>query len=89
VTSREERARDRDEAAQERAGAAAHDIGVMSPGFVQVPAGMHPDHGEAVTFAPGEMLPDWAVAALAAQRPQPDEMGVYRLAVPMKPKATR
>ena len=44
MTSREERARARDEALQKRAGATPHDVGVLSPGYVQCEAGMHPDH---------------------------------------------
>ena len=85
----EERARVRDEAAQERAGAAEHPPAVLAPGYVQCPAGMHPDHGEAVVFPPGQLLPDWAAAALAEQRPEPDEQGVYRLTVPTPPRAKR
>lgn len=85
----EERTWARDQAAQEKAGAAARDVGVLSPGVVEVPAGMHPDHGDAVVFTPGELLPDWAAAALAEQRPDPDRHGVYRLAVPTKPRAKR
>jgi hypothetical protein len=79
VTRAEDKARAADEAAQERAGAVARSIGVQSPGFVQVPAGMHPDHGEPVIFNPGEMLPGWAAEALLEQRPQADEHNVYRL----------
>jgi hypothetical protein len=81
-----------DAAAQETAGATAHDIGVQSPGYVMVPPGMYPDHGEAVTFVPGEMLPAWAADALADQRPEPDTFGTYRLTAPVgrrkPPKAT-
>ncbi len=75
----EEKAQAADEAAQEQAGATARDVGVQSPGFVQVPAGVHPDHGEPVMFNPGELLPPWAAAALLDQRPEPDEHGVYHL----------
>jgi hypothetical protein len=85
----EERARARDEAAQERADVTAHQVGVQSPGYVQCEAGMHPDHGEATVYPPGQLLPNWVAAALAAQRPEPDEHGVYWLALPTKPKATR
>jgi hypothetical protein len=87
--SAEERAEARDEAAQERAGAAAHLTGVLSPGYVQCEAGMHPDHGDAVVYPPGQLLPGWVAAALATQRPEPDRHGVYRLAVPTKPGAKR
>jgi hypothetical protein len=88
ATARSERAeraaKARDEAAQERAGAVAHNIGVQSPGYILCPAGMHPSHNDAVTFVPGEMLPDWAAAALLAQRPEPDMFGVYRLSAPVR-----
>ena len=87
--SAEERVQARDEAAQERAGAAAHPTGVLLPGYVQCPAGMHPDHGDAVVYPPAQLLPDWVAAALATQRPEPDRHGVYRLAVPTKPRAKR
>jgi len=50
---------------------------------------MHPDHGDAVVYPPGQLLPDWVAAALATQRPEPDRHGVYRLAVPTKPRAKR
>jgi hypothetical protein len=86
--TREEAAdRARDEALQEAADATAHQVGVQSPGYVQCEAGMHPDHGEATVFPPGQLLPDWVVAALAEQRPVPDEHGVYRLAT--KPAVKR
>jgi hypothetical protein len=92
MTRAEEKAKAADEAAQERAGAVARDIGVQSPGYILVPAGMHPDHNEAVTFVPGEMLPRWAAATLLDQRPEADEHGVYRLTAPVgrrkPPKAT-
>jgi hypothetical protein len=87
----EAKAQAADEAAQERAGATAHNLGVQSPGYILVPAGMNPDHGEPVTFVPGEMLPTWAAEALLNQRPEPDEHGIYHLAAPAgsKRKATR
>jgi hypothetical protein len=80
TTRAEAKARAADETAQEQAEAVAHNIGVQSPGYILVPAGMHPDHDEAVTFVPGEMLPGWAASALLDQRPEGDEHGVYRLA---------
>jgi hypothetical protein len=86
---REARARAADEAAQERTGAAPGAAGALSPGRVAVAAGMHPDHGEPVMFLPGELLPAWAVAALVAQRPDPDEHGVYRLEARPKRKGGR
>jgi hypothetical protein len=46
---------------------------------------MHPDHGDAVVFTPGQLLPDWAAELLAKQRPVPDH-GVYQL---VKPKETK
>jgi hypothetical protein len=49
---------------------------------VQVGAGLHPEHGEAVTYRPGEVVPDWVAALLAEQRPTPERDGqftVYRL----------
>jgi hypothetical protein len=82
MTRAEEKAQAADETAQEQAGATPHNIGVQSPGYIAVPPGMHPDHNEAVTFVPGELLPRWAAAALLDQRPDPDEHGVYRLAAP-------
>jgi hypothetical protein len=82
ATKSERAAKAADEAAQERAGAVAHNLGVQSPGYVLVPAGMHPDHGEPVTFVPGEMLPVWAAEALLNQRPEPDMFGTYRLTAP-------
>jgi hypothetical protein len=76
----EAKAQAADAAAHERAGAVARNLGVQSPGHILVPAGMHPDHGEPVTFVPGEMLPTWAAEALLNQRPEPDMFGTYRLA---------
>jgi hypothetical protein len=87
LTEAQERAADA--AAQERAGATAGNVGTLSPGFVAVPAGLHPDHGDAVTFAPGELLPGWAAELLAAQRPEPDAQGVYRLERTERPEGRR
>jgi hypothetical protein len=89
ATKSERAARSRDETTQERAGAVPQNIGVQSPGYVQVPAGMHPDHGEPVTFVPGEMLPTWAAEALLDQRPEPDTFGTYRLTAPSRSKPRR
>ncbi len=50
-------------AAAEGAGAIAPNLGTLSPGFMRA---VHPEHGEPVTFCPGEMLPAWAAAALHA-----------------------
>ncbi|MEP6528129.1 MAG: hypothetical protein ABJA86_13320 [Nocardioidaceae bacterium] len=88
MVGREDRAEQKanadDEAAQERAGAAPHNIGVQSPGYSLVPPGMHPDRDEAVTFVRGELLPGWAADALLDQRPEPDEHGVCHLAAPSR-----
>jgi hypothetical protein len=90
MTTHEERAQAADQAAQERGAATAHDVGMQSPGYIQVPAGMHPDHDEAVMFNPGELLPDWAAEAMRKQRPEPDEHGTYHLsAATRRPKARR
>jgi hypothetical protein len=40
---------------------------------------MHPDHGEAVTLTPGQLLPQWAADALQDQRPEPSSDGIYEL----------
>lgn len=75
----EAKARAADEAAQERGPATALPVGALAPGYVWCAAGMHPDHADAVVYPPGVLLPDWVVAAFAAQQPNPDEFGVYRL----------
>lgn len=45
-----------DEAAQERAAGDARGPRIAQ-GFVHA---KHPDHGETVTFLPGEQVPEWA-----------------------------
>jgi hypothetical protein len=35
----------------------------LSPGHLHA---VHPDHGEPVTYQPGELLPDWVLGELAA-----------------------
>jgi hypothetical protein len=65
--------------AAEAEGAKPVPTGMTSPGIVQVPAGMHPDHDEPVVFTRGELLPEWAARALLEQQPQLDQ-GVYKLA---------
>jgi hypothetical protein len=76
----EKRAMAKDLKAQERADATPDiDTPVLSPGYVRCAAGMHPDHGEAVVFVPGQLLPDWAADALASQRPVPTPDGIYEL----------
>ena len=79
----EERERERDMRVQERGDTLPPSPQfVLSPGYVRVPAGVHPDHGEPVVFAPGQLLPDWAAELLAQQHPVPDRQGVYELAKP-------
>ena len=71
-------------AVQERAGAVAHDIGRQSPGFVHA---VHPEHGEAVVYVPGELLPGWVVDALDGGRGHYDVgSGVFVLDDPAPPK---
>jgi hypothetical protein len=73
--------------AQERAGAVAHDIGRQSPGFIHA---THPEHGEAVVFVPGELLPGWVVEALDGGRGRYDAAtGVFVLDDPAPPKKGR
>jgi hypothetical protein len=68
----EKRAMANDLRAQERADVTPGiDTPVLSPGYVHCEAGMHPDHGDAVVFPPGQLLPKWAAEALAEQRPVP------------------
>jgi hypothetical protein len=80
-TREERRRRLADEAAQERAGVRPESVPrvTLAPGYVRAPAGMHPDHGDAVVFTPGQLLPDWAAKALVDQETEPDEHGVYEL----------
>jgi hypothetical protein len=79
-------ARVRDHRRQERAGVERKLAAVptCARGIVAVPAGVHPDHGEPVTFSPGELLPEWVAVLLAEQRPEADELGVYRLEAPKR-----
>ena len=65
--------------AQERADATPQPGYVTSPGYVRCPAGMHPEHGDAVGFPPGQLLPEWVAEALAEQRPVPTYDGIYEL----------
>ena len=83
LSDAEERALKMDLRAQERGDRpAAAEVFTTAPGYVQVPAGMHPDHDDAVVFAPGQLLPDWAADALRQQKTLPDRQGVYRLNPP-------
>jgi hypothetical protein len=85
MSSAEERERLQDMRAQDRGDTPPSTPQFMlSPGYIRVPAGMHPDHGEPVVFAPGQLLPDWAAEALAEQQPRPDAHGVYELVKPKK-----
>jgi hypothetical protein len=80
LTHDEERAIVADLRAQERGGdKPSLPPHTLSPGYVRCAAGMHPHHGEPATFAPGQLLPDWAAAALLDQRPEPTDDGVYEL----------
>ena len=52
----------------------------LAPGYVHVDAGVQPDHGEPVVYTPGELLPDYVLAALAAGGTLKVEgPGVFRL----------
>jgi hypothetical protein len=83
----EERAMANDLRAQERADATPQPGYVTSPGYVRCPAGMHPDHGDAVGFPPGQLLPEWVAEALAEQRPVPTYDGIYELSLPKRGKS--
>ena len=72
--------RQADRLAQERAGATAHPVGTQSPGYV---------HYGDLAYVPGELLPAEVAAALLAQRPEPDERGVYQLKRPSPPVGRR
>jgi len=52
--------------------------GMVAPGHVQA---IHPEHGEAVVFLPGERLPDWAAKAFADQKPVPTRQGSFTVFV--------
>lgn len=32
---------------------------MLAPGYIKVPAGRHPDHGEPVDYMAGSLLPEW------------------------------
>ena len=82
--AREQAERAADVAAHERAGAAAHSTGRVSPGYLQA---THPEHGEAVVFVPGELLPAWVADALDGGRGHYDVgSGVFVLDDPAPPK---
>jgi hypothetical protein len=60
---------------------------MISPGYIHCEA--HPDHGEPVTYAPGQALPDWVAKLLvgreAVLRPVENEPGVFDLVVADSP----
>jgi hypothetical protein len=82
-TPREARKRAADLAAQEQPVTTAAGLparpGVVAPGFVH--------YGE-LRYVPGELLPAEVAAALEAQQPERDELGVYHLD-PAQPSARR
>ena len=56
---------------------------MLSPGYIH--CAKHPDHGEPVTYAPGQELPDWVNELLgngATLRPVLDETGSFDLVYP-------
>lgn len=61
ATRGETRAQAADLAAQERADVAAPPTPVTSTRWVRA---VHPDHGEAVVYVPGETLPAWVAQGL-------------------------
>jgi len=74
---------------QERAVATPQPDHVFAPGYIRCPAGMHPDHGEAVVFTPGQLIPGWAAQALVEQRPEPTFDGIYVLVNTNGPDSVR
>ena len=72
----------------EQDGAVKRDVGVIAPGFVRA---VHPDHGEPVTFVPGELLPPWAAALLRGGQGRFDaDAGVFILdGVPTRSRGRR
>lgn len=70
------RQQEADRLAHEQAGAVAHDLGVIAPGYVRAISKIN---GEPVTFVGGQLLPGWAARLWRQQQPRPDEHGVYTL----------
>lgn len=61
---------------------------MLSPGYIRV--ARHPEHGEAVVYAPGQLLPQWVTDALdggALLRPVSE--GVFELVRPSPARAGR
>ena len=59
---------------------------MLSPGYIHCPA--HPEHGEPVTYAPGQALPAWLeelLATAATLRPVTDRVGEFDLVLPKRP----
>lgn len=83
-TMREARGRAADEATQERGDRTAL-THVQAPTYLRA---THPEHGEPVTFVPGEALPAWVVDALDAGRFTRLRDGVIEVADPQR-KASR
>jgi len=53
-----------------------HDMRI-APGYVHA---IHPDHGEPVTYTPGQLMPPWLLEELAAGgRLVPESDGVWQL----------
>jgi hypothetical protein len=55
---------------------------MLSPGYIHCHA--HPDHGEPVTYCPGQALPEWVenlLAEGATLRPVKDRVGEFDLVV--------
>jgi hypothetical protein len=49
----------------------------LSPGYVHA---LHPEHGEPVTYTPGQALPQWVLEALDnGAELVPEEDGVFKL----------
>jgi hypothetical protein len=76
----EQRQREADRVALERAGAARREAGTAAPGYV---------HFGELVYVPGELLPAEVAEAFRAQQPEPDPSNVYRLTPPKGRRAPR
>jgi len=75
-----------DQAAQERGGAHPEPRRqVLAENYVHA---VHPDHGEAVVYVPGQALPDWVVDAMDAGRFHRDRHGTVTLDAPRKGRSS-